>query len=477
MPSVIKTATVDEVMSSEPVDAAPVAVPEALAEKPPVPAAPKPFVPSALETASTEPFVPSVIKTATVDEVMSSESTCEQPVHSSVVESPVSTGVAKAMSVEDVMGDAGFTDEPPSEPVKDSEKTTKEKPIAAASFIPVSTGVAKAMSVEDVMGDAGFTDEPPSEPVKDSEKTTKEKPIAAASFIPVSTGVAKAMSVEDVMGDAGFTDEPPSEPVKTVEKPASAPSVAIKVKREIKKVDLPGDLKELLGKIKGYAQFAGKLEIDPMLRWSAFSYLNRLTSSIRRVFPEAPSFARQVALHKLEVLEQFTSDYGESDNLERYFNDVFVSMSNVGVIDSFNVFRSSQPSVRDLDWAINQLGVKVIVNLCHENQVWLGYTLEEEKDVCNEFVVDYFHFPLENWDDPSITPEKVKEILNVIDFHAKPILVHSSNGADRVGVVAAVYRMTYLGWSLEEALTEAKRFGFDNLDRPNNVKLIESFAR
>ena len=98
VPSVIKTATVDEVMSSEPVDAAPVSVPEALAEKPPVPAAPKPFVPSALETASTEPFVPSVIKTATVDEVMSSEPVDAAPVAvpEALAEKPPVTGCSQA---------------------------------------------------------------------------------------------------------------------------------------------------------------------------------------------------------------------------------------------------------------------------------------------------------------------------------------------------------------------------------------------
>ncbi len=331
------------------------------------------------------------------------------------------------------------------------EVASREKPASAGAIL-------RAVPVEEILNE-------------NIRETSEPAPSPKPS---ITAGPARAISVEDVMEGVGFVDDAPT-PAVSEDPPRGGASVVVRVKAQARNSTLPDDLTETLKKIKEFAQIAGKLDIDPMLRWSAFSYLNRLTGNIRRLYPQAPAFARQFSLHKLNMLEKFQQEYKKSNHLECYFNDVFVSLNNIGTMDTFNVLRSSQPSVQDLDWLINQAGVRVVINLCHENQVWPGYTLQEEKDVCNEFAVDYYHFSLENWDDPTLDQKQITKILDIIDFHAKPVFLHSSNGADRAGIVAAAYRITRLKWSLEDALDEAQKFGFNAGERPNNLKLIESF--
>ena len=56
--------------------------------------------------------------------------------------------------------------------------------------------------------------------------------------------------------------------------------------------------------------------------------------------------------------------------------------------------------------------------------------------------------------------EAVRRVLETITAEKnQPVLVHCKRGADRTGVVVACYRIGYEGWSAEEALEEAERYG------------------
>ena len=39
------------------------------------------------------------------------------------------------------------------------------------------------------------------------------------------------------------------------------------------------------------------------------------------------------------------------------------------------------------------------------------------------------------------------------------VLVHCKDGVDRTGMIVAIYRMTPEGWTSNDALAEAERFG------------------
>ena len=54
----------------------------------------------------------------------------------------------------------------------------------------------------------------------------------------------------------------------------------------------------------------------------------------------------------------------------------------------------------------------------------------------------------------------VERALAIINDPAnQPVFVHCKHGADRTGTVVAIYRITHDGWSSEQALHEAKKYG------------------
>jgi protein tyrosine phosphatase (PTP) superfamily phosphohydrolase (DUF442 family) len=59
--------------------------------------------------------------------------------------------------------------------------------------------------------------------------------------------------------------------------------------------------------------------------------------------------------------------------------------------------------------------------------------------------------------------------LKAIRNAAKPVLIHCRHGADRSGVVSAMYRVVFQGWSKKEAIAELRDGGFRFHRRYKNI--------
>jgi len=71
--------------------------------------------------------------------------------------------------------------------------------------------------------------------------------------------------------------------------------------------------------------------------------------------------------------------------------------------------------------------------------------------------------------------EDVVSFLKVMaDTNNLPVFVHCQRGADRTGMMCAMYRITACGWTKDEAIAELKEGGFGFYSGWKNlVKLIE----
>ena len=59
-----------------------------------------------------------------------------------------------------------------------------------------------------------------------------------------------------------------------------------------------------------------------------------------------------------------------------------------------------------------------------------------------------------------IKEDEIIAVMRMLKTEEKPILVHCRHGADRTGLVMALYRMLDQGWTREEALAELKKGGY-----------------
>lgn len=116
------------------------------------------------------------------------------------------------------------------------------------------------------------------------------------------------------------------------------------------------------------------------------------------------------------------------------------------------LYRGAQPRPEGLQ-RLAALGVKTILNLRAADE----RSRAEEREA-HAAGLRYFNIPMQGLDRPK--DDQVERALALINDEAnQPIFVHCKRGADRTGTVIAIYRITHDGWSGEEALREAKRYG------------------
>jgi Tyrosine phosphatase family len=115
-----------------------------------------------------------------------------------------------------------------------------------------------------------------------------------------------------------------------------------------------------------------------------------------------------------------------------------------------NFYRSPQPTEEGFNALVMRKGLRTVVNLraSHSDGVLtqgLGLRL--------------FDFKMHAW---HIEREDVVGALRTLrsETRAGPTLLHCTLGADRTGLVAALYRMIYQGWSKDDALEEMEHGGF-----------------
>ena len=99
-----------------------------------------------------------------------------------------------------------------------------------------------------------------------------------------------------------------------------------------------------------------------------------------------------------------------------------------------------------------QLGVKTVVNLRTEDEKARAEGEEVRAEGLRYYNVG---LGLTGWP----PPDKVERVLKIIDTpEYQPVFIHCKRGADRVGLIVAIYRMRH-GWTAQQAQDEAGRYG------------------
>ena len=121
-----------------------------------------------------------------------------------------------------------------------------------------------------------------------------------------------------------------------------------------------------------------------------------------------------------------------------------------------NLYRGAQPQSGGLK-KLSELGIKTVINLRGESDQTHNEQVEAEAAGMR-----YFNIPMSGLGRPS--DEQVNRALSIIDARENwPVFVHCQRGADRTGVIIAVYRISREQWTEEQAITEAKRFGLASI--------------
>jgi protein tyrosine/serine phosphatase len=146
--------------------------------------------------------------------------------------------------------------------------------------------------------------------------------------------------------------------------------------------------------------------------------------------------AKGLALSVLLVVATVGSYYG----LTQYGG-------NFHVVEQDQFYRSAQLNKTEFERVIQAHGIKSILNLrgANPNQMWY----DDEVTISTALGLTHYDYGISAR--RVVTSRQIADILEILRTAPKPILVHCSAGADRTGLVAALYEAEIQGKSADEA--------------------------
>ena len=125
-------------------------------------------------------------------------------------------------------------------------------------------------------------------------------------------------------------------------------------------------------------------------------------------------------------------------------------LPNYSVVDETALHRGGQPSTTGVH-ELAQQGIKTIINLR------LGNFSKKVIEEYSQHRLRIVHLPFS----PHEPQDQIMiDFLNVLlNPTCRPAFVHCFHGADRTGVVCAIYRIVVQGWDKERAIAEMKTRG------------------
>jgi protein tyrosine/serine phosphatase len=117
------------------------------------------------------------------------------------------------------------------------------------------------------------------------------------------------------------------------------------------------------------------------------------------------------------------------------------------VIAEGMAYRSAQPDENLLRDVIARFGIRTVINLRgqHPDEIWW----QVEQQVCDDLGVELINIPMSAYHLPA--PPVLLALYEALTGAEHPIWIHCMAGADRTGAAAAIWCMSVLDQSREEA--------------------------
>ena len=113
-----------------------------------------------------------------------------------------------------------------------------------------------------------------------------------------------------------------------------------------------------------------------------------------------------------------------------------------------NLYRGAQPTAKGMA-ELQAMGIKTIVNLRH-------FHSDREELLGTDLKQGWLHMNPWHAEDADV----IGFLKLAANTNNLPLFVHCQRGADRTGMVCAMYRIALCGWTKQEAIQEMEAGGF-----------------
>jgi protein tyrosine/serine phosphatase len=142
------------------------------------------------------------------------------------------------------------------------------------------------------------------------------------------------------------------------------------------------------------------------------------------------------------------------------------------VVQPGQFYRAARMSPATLAETIDRYGIKSILNLegSRPEQRWY----QDETALSNRLNVVHYDYRLSAT--RFVTSDQVDDLVAIIRKAPKPLLVHCKNGADRTGLISALYREKILGADKTDAYAQLSlKFGHFKYLESDSKRMDESY--
>ncbi len=136
---------------------------------------------------------------------------------------------------------------------------------------------------------------------------------------------------------------------------------------------------------------------------------------------------------------------------------------NFGQVNE-HLYRGARPDTAAIH-NLKRLGVGTIVNLCVPGELPGQEALDAQAHG-----ITYTNVPLKGMGRP--TEAQIQTVLAIIEGASGPVFIHCKHGCDRTGTIIACYRIRHDGWSNQDALKEAKKYGLSRFERGMKAAIL-----
>jgi tyrosine-protein phosphatase SIW14 len=153
-----------------------------------------------------------------------------------------------------------------------------------------------------------------------------------------------------------------------------------------------------------------------------------------------------------------------------HFRWVYTHGKRLREVTPGKFYRSGEMTAAGFREAVTLHRFRTIVNLQDEYpdpdlfENYSGGSTIRESELCRALGVRYVYLPpdlIPRRQVPGHRPQAIDRFLTLLDDPSNyPVLIHCRAGLHRTGVMTAVYRMEYEGWSSRQAIEELKANGF-----------------
>jgi protein tyrosine phosphatase (PTP) superfamily phosphohydrolase (DUF442 family) len=129
------------------------------------------------------------------------------------------------------------------------------------------------------------------------------------------------------------------------------------------------------------------------------------------------------------------------------YGGALIYTDNFHTVSTGILYRSAQMSQGEFEAAIRRHGIKSILNLrgAHPGEPWYDGEIRASR----EAGIAHYDYPLSAR--RVVGEDKIAVLLEILRAAPKPLLIHCKSGADRAGLVAALFRFAIGGASPAQA--------------------------